>query len=61
SWLGLAGSTPAATTLDLLDHWTVGFLDHHLVGRGRDPLQEQPQDDRVRLDANGDDGESDRG
>ncbi len=57
SWLGLAGSTPAATTLELLDQWTVGFLDHHLVGRGRDPLQGEPQDDRVRVDANGDDGD----
>lgn len=57
SWLGLAGSTPAETTLDLLDHWTVGFLDHHLAGRGRDPLEAERQDGRVRVDANGDDGD----
>jgi len=54
SWLGLAGPTPAATTLSILDHWTVGFLDHHLVGRGRDPLEHQARDDRVEVNTNGD-------
>jgi predicted dienelactone hydrolase len=53
SWFGLAGPTPAETTLSILDDWTVGFLDHHLVGRGRDPLQNEDPDGRVTIDANG--------
>lgn len=60
SWLGLAGPTSAETTLSLLDRWTVGFLDHHLVGRGRDPLRDENRDARVRVDVNDPDSENGR-
>lgn len=40
--LGLSGPLADETSLEVLDLWTVGFLDHHLRGIGADPLTEPP-------------------
>lgn len=40
--LGLSGPLADETSLEVLDLWTVSFLDHHLRGIGADPLMEPP-------------------
>jgi predicted dienelactone hydrolase len=40
--LGIRGPTPTDRTREIVDTWTSGFLDHHLRGRGTDPLSDPP-------------------
>lgn len=40
--LGWSGSTPVERTHEITQEWTLRFLDHHLRGRGRDPLAVPP-------------------
>ncbi len=45
--LGLSGPLADAEALDIIDRWTVGFLDHHLRGIGLDPLVAPPSGHRT--------------
>lgn len=40
--LGLRGATPTDRTREIVDTWTVGFIDHHLRDQGIDPLVDAP-------------------
>lgn len=42
SFLGLSGTTPGERTHEITHTWTLRFLDHHLRGRGGDPLLSPP-------------------
>lgn len=53
SLLGLSGPTPVGDTLAISDQLTVEFLDHHLRGRGGDPLGVRHDDPRVTVTTNG--------
>jgi dienelactone hydrolase len=48
--LGFSGSTPGAVTHEIVAEWTQRFLDHHLRGRGADPLARPPVHDEARLE-----------
>lgn len=48
--LGLSGPTPGATTHEIVQDWTRRFLDHHLLGRGSDPLRVPPAHPESRLE-----------
>jgi dienelactone hydrolase len=48
--LGFSGRTPGHVTHDIVEDWTGRFLDHHLRGRGTDPLQRPPEHEQASLE-----------
>ena len=48
--LGLSGPLADEASLDVLDRWTVRFLDHHLRGIGTDPLMVPPEHHHTTLE-----------
>jgi predicted dienelactone hydrolase len=51
SLLGLSGETPGSATRTATMRWTARFLDHHVRGRGQDPLVDPPAGPVGRLEA----------
>jgi hypothetical protein len=49
--VGFSGSTPGAVTHDIVEDWTLRFFDHHLRGRGPDPLDRPPRHEQAWLEA----------
>lgn len=47
---GLAGPTPGARTHELTTAWTTAWLDHHVRGAGRNPLESPPTFDEAAID-----------
>jgi dienelactone hydrolase len=51
--IGFSGSTPGAVTHRIVEDWTLRFFDHHLRGRGQDPLVRPPLHAQATLEAAG--------
>jgi dienelactone hydrolase len=51
--VGFSGSTPGAVTHDIVEDWTLRFFDHHLRGRGPDPLRRPPRHQHAWLEETG--------
>lgn len=45
--LGLSGTTPPRELHDIIDEWTVAFLNHHVRGEGIDPLRRPSTHPRI--------------
>jgi dienelactone hydrolase len=48
--VGFSGETPGVVTHDIVEDWTLRFLDHHLRDRGPDPLASPPRHDEAWLE-----------
>jgi predicted dienelactone hydrolase len=53
SRIGFSGTTPGAVTHRIVEDWTLRFFDHHLRGRGPDPLERPPQHGEATLEGTG--------
>jgi dienelactone hydrolase len=48
--VGFSGSTPGPVTHDIVEDWVLRFFDHHLRGRGPDPLRSPPEHEHAWLE-----------
>jgi dienelactone hydrolase len=48
--MGFSGPVPGEVTHATVEDWTRRFLDHHLTGRGADPLSAPPRHEGARLE-----------